>query len=144
MKLESHWIWLGLFTVFVVAGGWWMRAGETKPATTADPGKTKVTHVDPAGAAKLIEERKVIVLDIRTPAEFSAGHIDGAINIDFNGKDFETRLQELDKSRAYLIHCASGRRSQLSLAQFKLFGFETVYHLDGGIKAWEKAGKPVK
>ena len=52
-------------------------------------------------------------------------------------------LQKLDKSRAYLVHCASGRRSTKSLETFKDLRFQSIYHLDGGIRAWQKAGQPV-
>jgi phage shock protein E len=69
--------------------------------------------------------------------------IAGAKNIDFLAPDFEQRIDTLDKSKSYLVHCASGGRSTHSLALFKKHSFQSVYHLDGGIKAWQKAGLPV-
>jgi phage shock protein E len=92
----------------------------------------------------LIEDKKVIILDIRTPDEFNRGKIAGAKNIDFQAADFEQRIDALDKSKSYLVHCASGGRSTRSLALFKQHQFQAIYHLDGGIKAWEKAGLPVE
>ncbi len=116
--------------------------GEKKPSGgAADQG---VAHVDAAGAAKLLADKKVLVLDIRTPKEFAGGHIAGATNLDFYAADFESRLGQLDKSKTYLVHCAVGGRSTKSLAQFKKLGFQSVVHLDGGFKAWQKAGKPVE
>jgi len=117
-------------------------AGEASPV--GDAQGTTVTHADAAGAGKLIADKKVVVLDIRTPKEYAAGHIAGATNIDFNASDFEKRLVQLDKSKTYLVHCASGGRSTKSLAQFKKLQFQSVVHLDGGIKAWQKAGQPVE
>jgi rhodanese-related sulfurtransferase len=115
----------------------------------AEPDSPKATdlavqHVDASQAQKLIADKKVVVLDIRTPGEFNKGRIGGAKNIDFLAPDFEQRIDELDKTKTYLVHCASGGRSTRSLALFKKHEFQSVYHLDGGIKAWEKAGLPVE
>lgn len=119
------------------------------PAQTPDSGakpgaKTTITHVDAVQADKLVTEKKVVVLDIRTPREFAAGHIAGATNIDFYAGDFEKRLGSLGRDKTYLVHCASGGRSTKSLESFKKLGFASVIHLDGGFKAWEKAGKAVE
>ena len=108
------------------------------------PSESAVQHVDPKQAQKLIEDKKVIVLDIRTPGEFNRARIAGAKNIDFQAPDFEQRINALDKSKSYLVHCASGGRSTHSLLLFKKHEFQSIYHLDGGIKAWEKAGLPVE
>lgn len=110
----------------------------------AEPAKSDVKHVDAAGAAKLIETNKdIVVLDIRTEEEFKDGHIAKAQNIDFLDRSFGEKLDKLDKSKPYLVHCASGGRSTKSLSQFKAKGFTNIYHLDGGFSAWEAAGKPV-
>ena len=112
---------------------------------TASPPKPQaVTHVDAKQAQQLISQKKVVVLDLRTPKEYEAGHIGGATNIDFLASDFEDRLKELDKGKAYLIHCAVGGRSSHSLATFKRQQFSSIYHLDGGIKAWENANLPLE
>jgi rhodanese-related sulfurtransferase len=119
-------------------------AAEPGPAPrSADPA-AGVKHVEPAGAEKLIQEKQVVVLDLRTPEEFKAGHIAGATNLNFNAADFAQKLDRLDKEKSYLVHCASGRRSTASLATFKKLKFKSIIHLDGGLKAWEKAGKPVE
>ncbi len=103
-----------------------------------------ITHVDPATAQTLIDQKKTVVLDVRTPKEYAAGHIADAKNIDFQSPDFEKNLGLLDRKPTYLVHCASGGRSTKSLEVFKKLGFTAVAHLDGGFQAWEKAGKPVK
>lgn len=122
---------VALFSVATVVGA----EGESH-----DP----VHHVDPTQAQKLVADKKVVVLDIRTPGEFSTGRIAGAKNIDFQAPDFEQRLDRLDKYKSYLVHCASGGRSTHSLLLFKKHQFQSVYHLDGGIKAWQKAGLPLE
>ncbi len=113
-------------------------ADSSAPKATEVP----VKHVDPNEAQKLIAEKKVVVLDLRTPGEFKHAHITGATNIDFLAPDFETRIDQLDPNKAYLVHCASGGRSTHSLPVFHKHHFELLYHLDGGFKAWEKAGLP--
>jgi rhodanese-related sulfurtransferase len=104
-----------------------------------------VMHVNPEQASKLLAENKqATVLDIRTPEEFAAGHIEGATNIDFNAPDFESKVAGLDKTKPYVVHCGSGGRSTRSLETFKKNQFESIYHLDGGLSAWKKAGMPVQ
>lgn len=111
----------------------------------ADTHPTQVKHVEAPQAAELLsKDTEVIVLDIRTPKEFKAGHIKGAKNIDFYEDDFAEQIGKLDRSKTYLVHCASGGRSGKSLELFEKLDFVTIYHLDGGFKGWEKAGKPVE
>lgn len=102
-------------------------------------GDTQITHADGKDAVKLVAEKKVVVIDVRTPAEFGLAHIEGAKNIDFNGPEFESKLQALDKKQPVLVHCAAGGRSTKSLPTFKKLGFATVIHLDGGFAAYEEA-----
>ncbi len=111
-------------------------------ATTA-PQSTAIRHVDPAAARQLLASSQVLVLDIRTPGEFARGHIAGATNIDFLAPSFAQRLGGLDRQREYLVHCATGGRSTKSLTVFTNLGFRSIAHLDGGFRAWEKAGEPV-
>lgn len=101
-------------------------------------------HVKVEAAAKLIEEKKVIVLDVRTADEFAEGHLAGAMNIDFlESEKFEAAVSKLDKSKSYLVHCQAGGRSARSLKVFQKLGFESIYHLDGGFGDWQAAGRPV-
>ena len=109
-----------------------------------DP-KVAVKNIDANEAEKLLQEnKKVVVLDVRTPKEFAAGHIAGATNLNFNDADFEKKLMALDKARPYLVHCAVGGRSAKARELMKTQQFKSIYHLEGGLKAWEKAGKPVE
>jgi rhodanese-related sulfurtransferase len=102
-----------------------------------------VTHVKAPEAAKLVQEKKVTVLDVRTPEEFKEGHIEGAKNVDFKSADFAAKLKEMDKSKPYLVHCKAGGRSTSSLKVLKELGFEKIFHLDEGIMGWEEAKLPL-
>lgn len=78
----------------------------------------------------------VILLDIRTPAEFAAGHIRGATLIDYYSRDYVDRLKALDRQKTYLVYCRSGNRTGRSLAVFKRLGFSRVYQLENGLIGW--------
>lgn len=93
---------------------------------------------------KMRKEKNTLVLDVRTPLEFAAGHIPGATNIDWYASDFADKVSKLDKSKTYLVHCASGGRSAKACAKLKQFNFKECHNLVGGFKAWEKGGKPVE
>jgi rhodanese-related sulfurtransferase len=94
-------------------------------------------------AAKLIKtDTNVVVLDVRTPREFEAGHIKGATNINFNDKDFAKRIAALDKSKTYIIHCAAGGRSGRACEQIKTLDFKNMLHMNEGFNKWKEAGKP--
>lgn len=113
-------------------------ASSEKPAPSLE-----VKHVNAAGAAQaLAENKQLVVLDVRTPAEFQSGHIAGAKNIDFNADAFADELGKLDRQTPYLVHCAAGGRSTRALSVLRQLGFRSVTHLDGGFNAWTEAGLP--
>ena len=109
------------------------RAGS--PAAAGAPAITpRIEHVDGPGAARLLAKTNLTVLDLRTPAEYAAGHLDGARLIDYTSPHFAEDLARLDRERPYLVHCASGRRSTAALETFRQLGFKHVIHLDGGFR----------
>ena len=111
-------------------------APATKPAGRQDVGVDEFE--------KLWKEKKGVVLDVRTEKEFQAGHIPGAVNIDVNAGDFEKKIAALEKDKTYLVHCASGVRSVRACEKMNRMDFKQLFNLQGGIKAWEKAGKPIE
>ena len=81
-----------------------------------------------------------MTLDVRTPAEYAAGHIEGAINIDINNPDFENQVALLSKDETYLVHCAlnvENGRSEKALNIMKDLGFTRLENLVGGYEAWK-------
>ena len=109
--------------------------------TPAQPGQTTVENVSAERAQDLYDERQnLVVLDVRTPEEYNAGHIPGALNFDFRSPDFAQQIDQLDRTKPYLVHCQSGGRSTRSLEVFKDQQFQSIYHLDGGIRAWKEEG----
>ena len=73
------------------------------------------------------------VIDVRTPAEYAAGHIAAAQNIDVEAADFGTKIAALDKKAPYLVYCHSGRRSGIAATQMAAAGFTDI--VDGGAMA---------
>jgi rhodanese-related sulfurtransferase len=83
----------------------------------------------------------VVTLDVRTPAEFMEGHIDGAINIDFESGNFENEIAALDPNATYAVYCRSGNRSGQAVKVMSGAGFSNLYNLDGGVIDWAGAGQ---
>ena len=93
---------------------------------------------------KGISDQKAIIVDVRRPEEFKEGHIKGAINVNWqNPEEFKEKTAKLDKSKPVYLYCLGGVRSDKAADYLLQSGFKTVIALDGGIKAWNEAGKPV-
>lgn len=95
--------------------------------------------IDAAAFKTAIETAKdPLVLDVRTPQEFTNGHIDKAINIDWNaGADyFEQEMAKVPKDKAILLYCQGGGRSAGAAIKLQEMGFTNVKELKGGIMAW--------
>ncbi len=99
--------------------------------------------VSPMQATLLLNREDAIVIDVREPAEWSAGHIANARHIVLS--QLEKRLAEIEKfkSRSVIVYCASGNRSATACGVLRKAGFEKVFNLAGGISAWNEASLPV-
>ncbi|AFK04267.1 Rhodanese-like protein [Emticicia oligotrophica DSM 17448] len=96
--------------------------------------KKTYENVSATDFRKLISENPdAIILDVRTPAEFSQGAIKGAVNMDIMEADFGTKVAKLDKSKTYLVYCRSGNRSGSACSSMRTEGFDKVYNLAGGL-----------
>ena len=83
----------------------------------------------------------LVVLDVRTPEEFAAGVLPGAILIDINNPSFTSEVSELDPERPYLVYCRSGNRSAAAVEIMQDLGFTEIYELEDGIQAWVGSGR---
>ncbi len=92
---------------------------------------------------KRINEGNVCVLDVRTPEERMFGYIEGSDNIDFYDKNFRSEIEKLDRSKNYIVYCASGGRSSKTVRMMEEIGFTNCYNLNGGFGEWEKLGMRV-
>ena len=101
-------------------------------------------NMNVAEFADYLKNDDVQLLDVRTPDEFSEGHISGAMNIDWYDDNFITdAVKSLDKTRPIAIYCRSGKRSAAAAQNLTEKGYK-VTNLTGGIIAWDEAKMPVK
>jgi len=70
-----------------------------------------------------------VIIDVRTPEEFAAGHLDGALLIDFKNPSFGDEIAKLDPSASYIIYCRSGNRSAQAATRMREIGIENITDL---------------
>ncbi len=92
---------------------------------------------------KLNNEGKFILVDVRTPEEFADEHLKGAVNVNFKKRTFPDYINAIPKDKPVGVYCHSANRSGKAALIMRALGFKTIYDLDGGIKAWNAANKPV-
>lgn len=100
--------------------------------------------IDNLQATLLMNQQDALVVDVREPAEFEAGHILGARNMPLSQIDARAADLKKNKAKPVVVCCASGTRSAAAVAAFKKHGFEKVFSLNGGIAAWKQAGLPTE
>jgi rhodanese-related sulfurtransferase len=100
-------------------------------------------NVEPAKFEELTKEKDVVVLDVRSAFEFKGEKIAGAQHISYSAADFRDRVASLDKSKTYLVYCATGSRSAGACNYLKSQGFTNIHNLKGGIEHWKSSGMPV-
>jgi rhodanese-related sulfurtransferase len=106
-----------------------------------------VKNFDPPEAFALMKENRgnpdFVILDVRTPAEFSRGSIEGAANLNYYSDNFRDELSRLDKDKTYIVYCRTGMRSGNVFEMMKEMGFKAVYQISGGIERWLADDLPV-
>lgn len=102
------------------------------------------TELDPKSFRKAIQETAgALLVDVRTPNEFSHGHIPGAMNIDWYSPAFAWRIAELDTAKPVFLYCKAGGRSSEAAVYIRSRGFGSVTELSGGWTAWNAEALPV-
>ena len=112
----------------------------------------------PEGAAPVIQDiqvnaiesfaaqkSNVVILDVRTPEEYAASHIQNALNIDIRNETFAEKVAKLDRNKTYIVHCAANvenGRTEKSLKIMTGLGFTKLRNMAGGIVAWQADGLP--
>ncbi len=100
---------------------------------TSEAGYSNVTNEE---FKELMTATNTVILDVRTPKETSRGIIPGAMKLDYKDKNFSVNLDQLDKSKTYLVYCHAGGRSSSACKMMKEKGFPKLYNLDGGYAGW--------
>ena len=125
--------------VFLLAG---CNRDYSVPETLLQPIMKDIT-VDEAKI--LIDTNKDLhILDVRTPAEFSEGHLANAVNIDFYSETFDSAIDSLNHNARFLVYCRSGHRSRNAVLQMQEKQFKFLYNMLGGFNQWTAKGYAVE
>lgn len=114
----------------------------TSTASEASVGETFVLNATQF-SDKLKSTADKVVLDVRTPGEYSGGFIEGAINVPVREVSSDSRVTTIDKSKPVFVYCLSGGRSASAANMLRNNGYSKVYELTGGTLAWQSAGLPL-
>jgi len=116
-------------------------AGEPAPPAATAPVQTG--EIDIPGLKARLDGGTIRLVDVRTPAEYAAARVPGAVNIPL--AELASRLDEVssDRSTEVFLICASGGRSGRATAALADAGFENPVNVVGGTNAWKAAGLPV-
>ena len=102
--------------------------------------------LSPAEAREVVEKRsgdpRFVLLDVRTPKEFHAERLEGAVMVDYLSPAFREELAKLDRNKSYLVYCRTGNRTNGAIKVMRELGFPNVIVFPGGITKWKEAGFP--
>lgn len=112
-------------------------------ATLGCINEEKAVIVTPEEMQTILNSEDVQLIDVRTPEEYSEGHIENSQNIDYKSPTFGEDILVLDKTKPVIVYCKSGKRSGNSSKILMKAGFVKVYDLEGGILEWKEQGLEV-
>jgi rhodanese-related sulfurtransferase len=116
------------------------------PVLRAQGASDEYPNLSPAEAREVLGKRsgdpRFVLLDVRTPKEFDAGRIAGAVIVDYNSPSFRDEIGKLDREKTYLVYCRTGNRTKGALKVMRELGFRNVLHMASGITGWKEAGFP--
>ena len=114
-------------------------------AAASNAAEPATPRIDQASLLKRIENKDstMVILDVRTPEEYAAGHVPGAINIPYT--HLPVRISEVADAadKDIVVYCAIGVRAELGAERLRENGFSRLLHLDGDMKAWEEKKRPL-
>ena len=147
MKTKHALVSLILFNVVLIAGCT-QAANRTNASMAATIIETPIVPTITAPNAYILIQKNMnnpdfVILDVRTQDEFNTGYIAGAANIDYESSQFNKDINQLDKSKQYLVYCRTGIRGAFAAQIMMGLAFEKVQNLTGGITAWIQDGYPV-
>lgn len=129
----------GIITVGLIGGGIGVYT-LNNPVKSPAPAANNPAPTQLAVAISDVADQKAVLIDVRTPGEYAAGHAKGAINVD--SVEIESgKLPEVEKSAKIYLYCHSGRRAGIVLPILKQAGFTDVINL-GAFDQWIRAGGP--
>lgn len=97
-------------------------------------------HINAIKFKELTAQSGVIIIDVRTPQEFSRGHIKGSTLINIADPEFPTRINLVQKDKTILLYCLTGSRSYAAANYMSSLGFKSIYNLQHGTMDWTRQG----
>ncbi|TDW28722.1 rhodanese-like domain-containing protein [Cryobacterium psychrophilum] len=96
-----------------------------------------------AGPEPLTVAANTVIVDVRTPGEYSAGHLDGAVNVNLQSGSFEQEIAEYPVDGDYIVYCQSGNRSAQAVSIMESAGFSNVHDAGAIQSAADATGIPI-
>jgi rhodanese-related sulfurtransferase len=126
--------------VFLLHFGSRLRSGVSSPDAAAEG----ISEVDASEAAELISRKQAVVVDVRTSAEYAAGRIPRATHVPLRMLPQHLSGLQKYKKQPIIVSCRTGRRSVSACTYLTENGFEEVYNLKGGLRAWARARQTIE
>lgn len=134
-------------TQFLLANWFFLLAAVVSGALLFVPALSRRAGGDAVGTAeavRLINREKGVLIDVSEPAEYAAGHANGARNIPFGSLAEGAKGLPTNKTLPILLMCPTGARAQKAASALKKMGYEKVHPVAGGLGAWREANLPIE
>jgi rhodanese-related sulfurtransferase len=106
-------------------------------------GQANKTVLEPTAFADSLKAKPgAVLMDVRTVEEYESGHLADAKNICWTCPGFESEVASVEKTKPVFVYCAVGGRSAQAVSKLRELGYQNVYDLKGGIRAWHSKGLP--
>ena len=113
------------------------------PALAGTDAPAPAPSISPAELqARRASGKGPVVVDVRTPAEYATGHIPGAVNIPYD--QVAERIGEVEAPHGVALYCMVGPRARKGEEALLASGYASVFHIEGGLAAWQADGLPVE
>ena len=140
LKIRLKSVMMLMLSVSLIIGATLIAGCVRDETTTPETSTQIIKDITPQEAFTLIQNNQnnpeLVILDVRTPEEFTGGYIGSAVNIDFYSETFRDELANLDKNKTYLIYCRGGTRGRSTLDITTELDFEEAYNMSGGMLRW--------
>ena len=104
--------------------------------------KKNITQVSPEDAAKKLQNKEAVIVDVREKDEWDAEHIPNAIHLSRGTIELDIEEKVPDPNAVVIVHCGGGGRSALAAESLQKMGYKNVLSMAGGMRAWKSAGLP--
>ncbi len=104
-------------------------------AKTEEVTATVTMSSQPISVLDEVQMDEILLIDVRTPEEYKAGHVENALNINFFDENFTDQIKELNTDKTLYLYCRSGKRSMNASKALSALGYKVV-NLEGGYNAY--------